>query len=218
MIYLYAITEPDPAVPACRGLEDTEVLLARASEVTGLYSEHERIDPRPDPEALWGHDQVVEAAMEAGPTLPTRFGTIFTDEQTLVASLEEEGHRLRRQLERIRGCVELAVRVGLVDANPDDPPPSDGRGYLEAKLSERRRQHEIVRDTLGPLSEIAVRAHHDSSRSEDQVICASYLVRSDHVDRFSDEVTVLADRNPELWLSCTGPWPPYSFARSEDDA
>lgn len=218
MIYLYAITGTDAGVPDSAGLEDAEVRLARASEVAGLYSTHERIELRTRPDDLWRHEQVVEAAMEAGPTLPARFGTTFCDHDGLMASLEREGGRLQERLQRIAGCVELAVRVGLVETAPSRPTADDGRGYLEAKLTRRHFERSLVRDTLGPLITLSVRARHEEGATEQEAVRASYLVPSDRVDRFSEEVTLVAERNPHLWLSCTGPWPPYSFAALEDAA
>jgi hypothetical protein len=217
VIYLYAITEATAELPACAGLEDAALRLASTAEVAGLYSIHERIEPRPQPELLWRHEQVVEAAMKSGPALPARFGTTFPDDQALRLALERDGEHLRRQLERMRGCVELAVRVGLPGKR--DSTPSDGRTYLEDKLARHRRHQTIVRETLAPLAELAEHARSsESSRSEGEEVCASYLVRSDWVERFAEEVRRLAASNPELWLSCTGPWPPYSFVELEEAA
>lgn len=215
MIYLYAIIEPGAAVPPCAGLDDAPVQLARSTDVCGLYSEHERLEPDPQPQALWRHEQVVETAMEAAPTLPVRFGTTFPDEDALSATLEREGRRLRDQLERVRGCVELAVRVGLDGGR--EPAPIDGRSYIETKLARRRKQQAIVRETLAPLNQLALRTRSEQARSRGE-ICASYLVQRGSVERFAEKVRVLADRNPELRLSCTGPWPPYSFVELEEAA
>lgn len=218
MIYLYAITDREAAAPATLGLVEKEVQLVKAPEAAGLYSSHQQLEIRAQADMLWRHEQVVEAAMEAAPTLPVRFGTTFENKATLLSLLTREGARLRRQLDAVRGCVELAVRVGLAEAGPDAAASKDGRGYLEAKLVKRHRQEAIVRDALGPLRDWAVRERHAEGRSDSEMICASYLVRSDQVNRFSEQVTLVAERNPELWLSCTGPWPPYSFATAEEAA
>lgn len=218
MIYLYAITEADARAPDCVGIEDAQLALASASDVAGLYSLHERIEVRPEPEALWRHERVVEAAMEAGPALPARFGTTFEDEDALISSLERESQHLRGQLQEVAGCVELAVRVGLMDTDAHDAGAADGRGYLEAKLARRRSQQSLVNDTLEPLRRLSVRERHSDGASEQETMRASYLVRSDQVSRFSEQVTLVAQSNPHLWLSCTGPWPPYSFAELKDAA
>jgi gas vesicle protein GvpL/GvpF len=213
VIYLYAITEPTVSAPACRGLDDGELRLARTAQVAGLYTEHRRLEPRADADTLWRHEQVVEEAMKAGPALPVRFGTTFADDAALGLELERDGDRLRQQLDGVRGCVELAVRVGVAGGRHDAA--ADGREYVEAKLARRRMQQAIAHDTLAPLAELAVRTRTEEGGTEGEVICASYLVPSDGVELFADQVSSLADRNPGLWLSCTGPWPPYSFVELE---
>lgn len=216
MIYLYAIIEPMADAPVCAGFDEAPVRLARGSSISGLYSSHDRVDPAVEPETLWRHEQVVEAAMRHGPTLPVRFGTTFADSDALAAALERGGERLHRQLERVRGCVELAVRVGVVDG--DEPQPGDGRGYVQARLARDRRQRAAAERTLAPLAELAVSARSSESRSQREVICGSYLVPEHAVERFADEVRLLQRQNPELALSCTGPWPPYSFVEVEEAA
>ena len=213
MIYLYAITRPGPVVPECQGLDDAPLAVARSSVVAGLYSSHERLECRPQPEALWRHEQVIEAAMDAGPALPARFGTTFADEHALHAALEREAARLAEQLGRLQGCVELAVRVAVPDS--PEPVPANGRAYVEAKLSRLHRHEAIAAQTLAPLTELAMRARTDEGRAEREEICASYLVRRDWVERFAEQVGMLAAQNPDLALSCTGPWPPYSFVELE---
>lgn len=208
MIYLYAITESSAPVPAFTGLDGAPLHLARSSKVAGLYSRHDQIEPAVAPGVLWRHEQVVEAAMKHGPTLPVRFGTTFTEDDALMRALESDGERLHRQLERVRGCVELAVRVGVADT--EEPAPVDGRRYVEAKLA-GRREREAAERTLAPLAGLAVSARSSESQGQRGVICGSYLVHANGVERFTDEVRLLQRQNPELALSCTGPWPPYSF-------
>lgn len=213
MIYLYAITDLGARVPEVVGLDDAPLQLARGSAVAAIYSGHDRLDPSPQPETLWRHEQVVEAAMEAGPALPARFGTTFSDEQALGGALERDAPRLREQLERLRGCVELAVRVGLPEA--PETHPANGRAYVEAKLAQQHRYEGVARDALAPLGELAMSARTQPSRSGGEEVCASYLIPRASVDRFVEEVRALVTEQPDLALSLTGPWPPYSFVELE---
>jgi hypothetical protein len=45
----------------------------------------------------------------------------------------------------------------------------------------------------------------------DDSLAAAYLVPAEDVRAFADEARRLQDADPELDLSLTGPWPPYSF-------
>lgn len=214
MIYLYAITEPSAAAPAGTGFDDAPLEMARSAHVAALYSTHQSLERRPQSDALLRHERVVEAAMRQGATLPARFGTTFVSDDELRVAVDRADDRLGRQLQRVRGCVELAVRVGLPDS--PDPPSRDGRGYLQAKLAQRRELKAIFGETLAPLARLAIRMRRAEGRSDGNFVCASYLVRDDLVERFADEVRLLADRHEDLWLSCTGPWPPYSFVEVEE--
>ena len=55
-------------------------------------------------------------------------------------------------------------------------------------------------------------ASRNARADEDNVIRASYLVARDEVGYFASVVRDLQDDHPELAVSCTGPWAPYSFA------
>jgi hypothetical protein len=57
------------------------------------------------------HERVLEAIMERGPVLPLRFGTELESEDELAAVLAERRDELARGLERVRGRVELGLRV-----------------------------------------------------------------------------------------------------------
>lgn len=214
MIYLYGVTEHGATSPEVAGLEDEPVSVLDAGLVAGLVSWHEGPGIDPEPEALWSHDRVLENVMQHGPVLPARFGSTFADSDALVALLEREGPRLRGQLERVRGCVELAVRLSLPAA--DQPVPQTGREYVQARLTQRDESRAAVEMALEPLAEHAVLSQQNAA-SETTTLTASYLVRASEVDRFAEEVRELASRHTELSLSCTGPWPPYSFVGAETE-
>lgn len=213
MIYLYAVTEAGAGAPDCPGLEDEPLEVLEQAGLAGLHSAHAHADFAPEPASLWRHDTVVETAMHRGPVLPARFGTTFGDTASMAAALDRDRDRLRRQLDAVRGCVELAVRVSLpVSATAT---PSGGSEYLLSKLTRVQEQQSAVRQTLDPLAARAVRARKFPAGSEGGDLTASYLVRTEDVEGFAAAVRMLSGRHCELSLSCTGPWPPYSFVGEE---
>jgi hypothetical protein len=214
LIYVYAVTEAGAKLPGCRGLDDQPLGLVRVTGVAGLYSRHDLGGFAPEPEVLWRHDRVVEAAMAAGPALPARFGTTFADPDALAAALEPVHQRLARRLERVRGCVELAVRVTL----PEMPAatPRSGSDYVRTRLNRLHEREAAADRALLPLAAHAVCTHSGATSVESGTLTASYLVRSADVDEFADQVRRLAARHSELSLSCTGPWPPYSFVDGDE--
>lgn len=214
MIYLYAIGLAESVVPAAPGLDDEPLGLAKTGDLAGIFSRHDRGAFDPEPTAAWRHDSVVEAAMQCGPVLPARFGTTFDDLPSLIAALDGARDRLVRQLEEVRDCVELAVRVSLPAAAHSRP--RDGQEYVHTQLARRRERSAAAERTLVPLEAHALRSRAPSRETGRGELTASYLVRADAVHRFAQEVEVLARRHAELTVSCTGPWPPYSFVGEEE--
>ena len=106
MIELYAITDhPGPALPDAETLR----VVARGS-LAGVYgdaSEEHAITP----DGLWRHERIVEKLMQERTVLPVRYGTRFANESAAGEVLEERREQFSAALDRVRGAVELAVRV-----------------------------------------------------------------------------------------------------------
>jgi hypothetical protein len=183
MIYVYAITESPVA--------------AEAIEVGPLAAVVREVDEAPanEPEALLAHEAVVEGVMAAQPVLPVRFGTLFGSAAEVVSLLESKATEFSALLQRVRGCVELSVRMRWTPQAPDS-----GAAWLQ----ERRRADEAH----APLAELA---RSSTTRSQPGLLAAAYLVPAADVAPFTDHLTTIRDAHPELDFSCTGPWPPYSF-------
>ena len=100
------------------------------------------------------------------------------------------------------------MRVGL----PEKRSPDAARG--EAYLSGIRAHERVAEALLAPL-EVLAAATTRQGPDRSRVIRASYLVRRDDVDTFTAVVRALQEDHPDMSLSCTGPWAPYSFVAGE---
>lgn len=203
MIYLYAVSETAPQGFRGLGLDGEPVV---SMPLDGLHLAHsfhrDGFEPPVTPDALWAHEGVVDELLEAGPVVPFRFGTTLPDRAAAEAFLSRETERFTRTLAGLRGRVELAVRVGMPES--EEAEPDDGVGYLAARARARDADDAV----LAPLEPLAAASTKSNSA---RVIRASYLVESRDVDRFASVVRELQARNPDLALTCTGPWAPYSF-------
>ena len=89
-------------------------------------------------QAVAAHDGVLSGVVGAAPLVPFRFGTVFRDEDGVREMLREREDELREALDRLRGHVELGVKVFLVDAAPgEEAKPASGRDYLLQKQRAR---------------------------------------------------------------------------------
>ena len=193
-MWIYGICDR-PELPPPPGLE-----ALGDGELVTVFSRHGQGDPTPA--ALWAHERVVERLMADRTVVPGRFGSTVAGEDGLRRRLDERREPLAAAIARVRGRVELGVRV-LAQARAA---PGSGRDYLLARLEESRRaaaRHE-------PLAELAADATRQPSRGG-ELLRGAYLVDRAGVAGFRDAVGDLQDEHPELTILCTGPWPAYSF-------
>jgi hypothetical protein len=195
VIELLAITDdagaPDPPLSAVRR-DGLSALCAPAGEQQEVT-----------PAALWRREEMLEQLMHERDLLPVRFGTLLADEEAAARALAERRDEFTAGLTRVRGAVELALRV--VPREPEPPPTAaTGREYLRAKVARMetaQRLHE-------PLTALARESATQPGR---ELLRAAYLVDRAAVDEFVAAVQRIQRDHPELALLCTGPWPPYSF-------
>ena len=210
MIYLYALTESAPPGFRKFGLDDEPV---RSLAISGFHVVHTshapRFEPGATPAELWTHEAIVDELLESGTVLPFRFGTMLSDRDAVAAAVTRRADEFRRTFAELRDRVELAIRVAAVQ-KADDGAPRDGTEYLAVRAGTQRAQDEVAAAVLTPLDALAAASRRrDADRAH--VIRASYLVDRGDVPRFASAVRGLQQKHPELAVSCTGPWAPYSF-------
>ena len=242
--YLYCLVSAaaDAASPPAAGLDGAPVRRLDVGGLAAWVSDVGAASVTPTVAAARAHDAVVRAAMERETPLPARFGQTFADDAALRAALAPREEPLVGALERVRGAVEMTVRVLLEDAPAAAPPeaaadaphgaPSDapagrvggaaaerGRAYL-TRLRERRRAEEARQERADFLHDRVAAAVAGVVRGEvraplgrdGRALSMSHLVPADAVDRYRDAVRALRQGDPPLRMLISGPWAPYSFA------
>jgi hypothetical protein len=114
-IYLYCLTEPGLVPPEdLRGIARESVRVVDvAGRVAAWVSDlPEELGPATT-EQVRAHDRVVRAALAKETPLPARFGQSFAGDSALRRALEARVELLVRSLERVRGGVEMTVRILL---------------------------------------------------------------------------------------------------------
>ena len=206
MIQLYAITDhPGPALP--------DVAPLKLVPSDGLAAVCAPAGSREiTPEALWRHEEVVEALMRDRDLLPVRYGTHLESAPAAAQVVADRHDELAAALDRVRGAVELSVRVAREDApRQAGGGGDDGAGYMRAKARDAAQREAALRTVHEPLSMLAREDRRLAGRSGDELFRAAYLVDRPAVAGFTSLVARLERAHPALRLLCTGPWPPYSF-------
>jgi hypothetical protein len=206
VIELYAVTDhPGPPLPDVGPLNT--VATDHLGAVCGPASSGDV-----SPEALWRHEEVVEALMRDRDLLPVRYGTRVKDESAAARAVADRYDELTAALDSVRGAVELSLRVLVHDEPAPAAAPGSGTEYLRAKACSAAKHETAVKTLHEPLCILARASRRRSPRSPSEPLRAAYLVDRSAVESFTGLVARLQDANPEVRLLCTGPWPPYSFA------
>jgi hypothetical protein len=196
------------------------------------------------PQNVWRHERILERLMQDHTVLPLRFGTICPDADALRDFLVLSAGGFLENLGRVRGKVELALRIvddnrgadllgdcsrvpsrqpsdivpNRLSASNDDEPVGRGAAYLRTLL--QHRHGEFVREDSANRLALLLRRQLDVVL--DDVVCTapveasayyriSCLVERDQVLAFADALERFRGDYPRFDVTCTGPWPPYSF-------
>jgi hypothetical protein len=218
-VWVYGVVEPGMRLPDVPGLDGAPLRLVVAGDVGAVVCDAPAEVPQELADLL-AHERVVEALAEAGPVLPARYGSRLPDEDAVVRSLQE-GRRWLPALDAVRGRVELAVRAAWQgeqapaaaepepESEPEDTRP--GHAFL-ARLAARSDGQARLRDRVHePLASVAAAAVWRDPRRDDEPGRGAYLVDRGKVARVQELCSALAEE-PGLSVTCTGPWPPYSFS------
>ena len=204
MIWIYGICDrAELPPPAGRGLADAPLEARAEGELVAVFSRHAQAVGDPEPAALWAHEQVVERLMAERTVVPVRFGSTVADDEALGRLLVERREPFAAAIARLRGRVELGVRVRGEAAAA----ARSGRGHLAGKLQDSRRAVALHE----PLAGLACEAVRQPERDAGELLRGAYLVDRAGVERFCGGVRHLQDAHPDIAILCTGPWPAYSF-------
>ncbi|MER7521210.1 GvpL/GvpF family gas vesicle protein [Streptomyces sp. NPDC126499] len=187
-------------------------------------------------EVARAHHAVVASAGRQTTTVPLRLATVCRGEQGVRRLLDEGARDLTETLDRLTGVHEWGVKLYVDEpadrtATPATAPaaaPDSGRDYLRRRLGEqraRRNADDTAARTARQLHEVLARAAVDAvlhppqqarlSRAPGRnVLNAAYLVPDERQREFLDAIPPVEEQHPGLRLETTGPWVPYSFART----
>src|SRR5205823_1224278 len=95
-------------------------------------------------EAVLRHAEVVEQLLgRSRAVLPARFGRPLAGEEELSAAVGASAPELERGLNRVRGCVELGLRVVAAPISPA-PKGESGTEYMQARPAEEWRRRRLL--------------------------------------------------------------------------
>ncbi|MBI3959453.1 MAG: GvpL/GvpF family gas vesicle protein [Chloroflexi bacterium] len=244
--YLYAIVRaatPQAALDtAGPGLLDMPLQRVAqdglAAVVSAWHPARPGAAPAADEADVWRHEQVIEALMDRGPTLPVRFGTILADAARVQELLVTRRADFEIDLAHVADRVEMGLRVlwnpptlAAVDEAPPRQAPDNvgspagpGRDYLDRLVTQQRRENSVqaqgraLADELNTqLRPFAADVHIQVLQSERLLLSAVYLVENASVEAFRARIEALRRIYPSLSFLASGPWPAYHFVSDQPE-
>ncbi|PYS93773.1 MAG: hypothetical protein DMF64_03120 [Acidobacteria bacterium] len=237
-LYAYCLCaelRPD-ALDAVAGIAGAQVRVLWCDEIAAVVSEFEGDAVKVTREHVLAHERVVGRVLMQMTPLPFRFGTL-TSEARLRSYIETNESALRAQLARVRGCVEMSVKVMRqresdesrevratqvkIDAQPAAREPTGiGTAFLVAKRralvgdeTAQAQAEETARWLTNQLADV-VRAEQVSVRpSSALLVAAAHLVERARLAEYRERVRCACAERGEIHFLTSGPWPPYSFSQ-----
>ncbi|HEX8888385.1 MAG TPA: GvpL/GvpF family gas vesicle protein [Pyrinomonadaceae bacterium] len=234
-LYVYCLSNEvtTDTIQSVVGLADAKPRLIEHAGLKAVVSDFKDEPVAVTRENVLAHEGVVRRVLAETTPLPFRFGTLIS-ETRLESYLDSQQDSLRVQLERVRGCVEMSVKViwkletvrdealrqaeGSVSSEAKQKPAGKGAMFLETKRREMlgdealKRRAEEIADWLNDSLVGTVREKQASVQPmQSLVLSAAHLVERVHLKEYRAAIHRAQKERGELHFLTSGTWPPYSF-------
>jgi hypothetical protein len=211
VLYVYAVLARAPRGARLRGLARERVHFVNGGRVVAAVGEMARA-PRPGLANVRAHDRVVRRLTRvASAALPVRFGSLAPTREALRASLRPRARALRRALARVANREQMTLRVRVAPA-PRQRADGPGTRHLRRLAARDPRASAHVRRLLEGLRPLVRAEEVEPAPDDGGAGRIHHLVDRGSSARYRAQVRRAARALPDLVVSCTGPWAPYSFA------
>lgn len=157
----------------------------------------------PDEATLRTHHEIISAVMRRGTVLPAPPATIFRTRQSLEQWLELHYVALTDALAFVDDRAAARVYVRKLEGDTEERETGTELAAVAADTFRVLRRHAVASVTL--------RTEHLTGLA----IAGAFLVERELWSEFASEVKEEQQRNHDLIVELSGPWPPYDFIRMQ---
>ncbi|HEX8843341.1 MAG TPA: GvpL/GvpF family gas vesicle protein [Pyrinomonadaceae bacterium] len=234
-LYAYCLSDEVTAemLEPLTGMADAKPRLLVGGKIAAIVSEFEGEAVTVTRENVLAHERVVRRVLMRATPLPFRFGTVVPEER-LRNYLDSQQDSLLAQFMRVRGCVEMSVKViwdlesvkeeaaGLnrQEGATESAGPVMGSGteFLKTKRLEilgdealKRRAAEVASWLAESLGETVRETRVTVQPKESLVLAAAHLVERGRLKEYRARLGRARAQRADLHFLTSGAWPPYSF-------
>lgn len=239
-LYLYCLSDNAKiaAIETTKGLSGACAHIVDLGNIKAVVSDVESHQVKVTRENVLAHERVIDRVMRVTTPLPFRFGAVVTIEQ-LQTYVESNEARLRELLDRVRGAVEMSVKIiwdkdavsrqsaettsqktesKQKTASTGDEATGPGLAFLLAKQREiegnrelKNRAEEIARWLDQGVTGLVRDKTVSVQPADRMVVSAAYLVERERLAEYRERISSLSRERKELSFLTSGAWPPYSF-------
>jgi len=193
--YVYGLTKTSCLNGSkIKGINGMPVYEFKCRDIFVVMSDTDSLECDASEENLKTHQTVLAALIKRGTVVPMAFGTVFKNDEILVAILEKSYRVIKKSMELLEGKVELGVKV-----------------ISPKTLGNPEMRQEFKNEIVGELGREAVNSVEGRLFSDRLLLNSNFLVEKGRLEKFSQAVEKIEKKHPEFKVHYTGPWPPYSF-------
>lgn len=212
------------------GVSGNQVFLYPASDLAVIVSEHNPQETLNQKSGV-DHARVIADCFQHSTVLPFRFGTIFSDDDSLRRSIRSNQRQFLSNIDKLRGKTEMHLKVFVDDCPGRDVSRDPGRdiarqpaesaaahGYLTnlresaARTRERQTRARAVSFQMHRLflpldEEVSCRL----TETGKMVLDIAHLIDRKYVERYQNKFASTSATMRQCQMQLSGPWPPYHF-------
>ncbi len=232
-LYLYCLSDEleTGATLSVEGMGEAVPRVVELGDIKAVVSDVQMHRVKVTKENVLAHERVIDYVMAQTTPLPFRFGSVVqpAELQAYIASNEA---RLRALLDRVRGAVEMSVKIiwdreavggERTVTEPDELNKREGAGpglsFLLAKQKQMAGEQELKTKAgeIGAWLDTGV-GHLVREKvvtlnpADALVVRAAHLVERGWVAEYRERVNSLSRERNDLRFLTSGAWPPYSFS------
>jgi len=206
------------------GVSGNQVFLYPASDLAIIVSEHNPAETLNQKSGV-DHARVIADCFQHSTVLPFRFGTVFSDDESLRKSIRSNQRQFQGNIDMLRGKTEMHLKIFVDDCCAHAleklvPAEGVGREYLSnlrenaARTRERQTRARAVSFQMHRLfmpldEEVSCRI----TEGGKMVLDVAHLIDRKYVERYQNKFASTSAMMRECQMQVSGPWPPYHFVQ-----